>query len=339
MTLRTRVFSLIVTSATLAGFPPPALAQSSTVTVEPGPGAVMPVPIRPLEVLDTDYPLRSLLGNEQGKVTLQFTIDSSGRPTAIQLASSSGAARLDQQAGQIARTRWQFPPTANNSAIRLSVDWKLPLSVITDLQVHVDNPRLPEGATPAKATNTHAVRADDYPERSLGASEQGTVVLRYAVEENGTVGEVQIVASSGHPRLDDAASKMVNRWTFDAAQANGRPIRSWSSAAVGFNIGPAGVILTRNPPQRCLKQPIVGHDAEETLLITATVMGAAAIGAVERWVYVDPEGRVSDMLIRTNLALMRASKPVVAALAQGARYPRSRNREGCWYHEYYPLSR
>src|SRR5258705_5245584 len=66
------------------------------------------VPAKPIDILDSDYPLLSLLGNEQGRVELNLVIDNRGRVKSAQRLVSSEFARLDEQAIQIATTRWTF---------------------------------------------------------------------------------------------------------------------------------------------------------------------------------------------------------------------------------------
>ena len=45
-------------------------------------------------------------------------------------------------------------------------------------------------------------------------NEQGSVVLSIKVEANGTASDVDVVRSSGFPRLDDAAVKAALRWRY-----------------------------------------------------------------------------------------------------------------------------
>lgn len=57
-----------------------------------------------------------------------------------------------------------------------------------------------------------------YPPLSRRAGEQGRVVLRVRVSGEGHALEVQLHASSGHTRLDDAALDAVKRWRFVPAR-------------------------------------------------------------------------------------------------------------------------
>lgn len=51
----------------------------------------------------------------------------------------------------------------------------------------------------------------------------GTVVLRIEVTAGGTVEQVHVERSSGHPVLDEAATRAVREWRFTPAMLGGRP--------------------------------------------------------------------------------------------------------------------
>src|SRR5882672_9662067 len=91
----------------------PAAAQTSTAAIVPDAqteGATPPVPLKPLDIPDLDYPIEALLANQQGSVTMNILVDQEGKITFVQLLKLSGVAQLDQQARQIATTHWAFKP-------------------------------------------------------------------------------------------------------------------------------------------------------------------------------------------------------------------------------------
>lgn len=93
----------------------------------------------------------------------------------------------------------------------------------------------PQPPTPPVAITSHAVTAADYPSVSLKAGEQGATTVRYVVLEDGTVGDVQVLKSSGFSMLDQAAGAMVkSRWRFKPAMQNGRPIREALTAEIVY---------------------------------------------------------------------------------------------------------
>ena len=337
MILRASVSAVLALA--IAGSLCEADADTSSISLAaqaPSDGTTAAVPAKPIDILDSDYPLLSLLGNEQGHVELSLIIDDRGRVTSIQPLTSSGFARLDEQAIQIAKTRWSFHPAERNgrpveSSIKAEVIWKLPLEPIQKL--HVDIPAAPQGTVPAKAINSHQVVVGDYPVASLRFSEQGNVVLRYAIQPDGTVGEVQVVGTSTYDRLDQSAARIVQRWRFEPATVDGKTIAWWQSASVTY------VLIGRGAASHCYARP-PGDDAQESVLITASLIGGPLSGPIlDRWVFVSREGSVSDVLIGTQNGLSRVSKPLVSQMAQNVTYPRPDKTSGCWYHDQVPLRR
>jgi protein TonB len=84
------------------------------------------------------------------------------------------------------------------------------------------------------AITSHAVTAADYPRESVTLREQGTTQVQYLVRTDGTVDRIILARSSGSPRLDQAAQDIVNRWRFEPATTNGRPVPAWLNANVVF---------------------------------------------------------------------------------------------------------
>ncbi len=73
-----------------------------------------------------------------------------------------------------------------------------------------------------------------YPAASLGAKEEGSVVLRVLVTPQGRGHSAQIFKSSGHARLDEAAVQTVLRWRFIPAERGRRPVMSWTLVPIRF---------------------------------------------------------------------------------------------------------
>jgi TonB family protein len=58
---------------------------------------------------------------------------------------------------------------------------------------------------------SHDTRAADYPADSIRLHEQGATRLRYRIDTDGNVKEVEILDSSGYPRLDEASAEMIKK--------------------------------------------------------------------------------------------------------------------------------
>jgi protein TonB len=76
-----------------------------------------------------------------------------------------------------------------------------------------------------------------YPEAARRAGAQGTTLLRVRVRADGSVGEVLIQQSAGHPDLDAAAAGAVSRWRFEPAERGGVPVEVWILLPVRFRLG------------------------------------------------------------------------------------------------------
>ena len=63
-----------------------------------------------------------------------------------------------------------------------------------------------------------------YPRASQEDGDEGTVTLRFIVQADGSVSDIRIARSSGHPRLDAAAQRNLRQAKFQPATCHGKPI-------------------------------------------------------------------------------------------------------------------
>jgi TonB family protein len=81
------------------------------------------------------------------------------------------------------------------------------------------------------------VTKPEYPPASRRAGEEGTVTLRAFVDENGRCSQIEVVKSSGFPKLDEAAVNEVKRnWRFVPGKEDGKPVSMWHTFAVTFRL-------------------------------------------------------------------------------------------------------
>ena len=78
--------------------------------------------------------------------------------------------------------------------------------------------------------------APSYPPLSRRFGEQGEVMLRVLVSPAGEALQVELLASSGHRRLDEAARKMVAKWRFIPAQRGQEKVQAWVRVPVLFQL-------------------------------------------------------------------------------------------------------
>lgn len=65
-------------------------------------------------------------------------------------------------------------------------------------------------------------------------NEQGKVLVRVFVDENGEAKQVELKQSSGYDRLDNAALDAVRRWRFKPGTVNGEPKAMWNNVPINF---------------------------------------------------------------------------------------------------------
>lgn len=78
--------------------------------------------------------------------------------------------------------------------------------------------------------------APEYPQISRRMGEQGRVLLRVLVSSNGVADRVQIEASSGSTKLDEAALKAVEKWNFVPAKRSNQPVSAYVLVPVKFSL-------------------------------------------------------------------------------------------------------
>jgi TonB family protein len=114
--------------------------------------------------------------------------------------------------------------------------------------IEADLGNLPPGVQAPKPITSHAVFTADYPSEWVAAHEVGTTTIHYMILEDGSIGETQILVSSGSQRLDDASIAMIRgRWLFSPATRNGQPIRVWQRAKIVWQLAPDAVPTAKTP--------------------------------------------------------------------------------------------
>ncbi|WP_343897714.1 energy transducer TonB, partial [Craurococcus roseus] len=76
----------------------------------------------------------------------------------------------------------------------------------------------------------------EYPLLNRQRGDQGVVTVLLRISQTGQVTEVDVVATSGHPALDDSARRTVQRWRFRPATRDGVPIAGSIRTSVHFRL-------------------------------------------------------------------------------------------------------
>jgi len=78
--------------------------------------------------------------------------------------------------------------------------------------------------------------APSYPPLSRRLEEQGKVLLHVYVAMDGHAEKVELKASSGFSRLDNAATEAVRRWRFIPAKQGDQPVAGWVLVPIDFRL-------------------------------------------------------------------------------------------------------
>lgn len=115
---------------------------------------------------------------------------------------------------------------------RLEAD-RAPLAAVAAPSAHADAPSINPPRFDLAYLDNPAPR---YPAISRRGREEGRVMLRVRVSDAGTVEAIDVQASSGFARLDEAALAAVRRWRFVPARSGGQPVAGWAIVPIHFQL-------------------------------------------------------------------------------------------------------
>ncbi len=75
-----------------------------------------------------------------------------------------------------------------------------------------------------------------YPRMSQRENQQGTAIVKFVVTSTGDTENHEIISSSGHKRLDDAALDAIKLWKFVPAVAEGKKLNCWALQRFSFSL-------------------------------------------------------------------------------------------------------
>jgi TonB family protein len=299
-----------------------AFAQASSVALATPDGATALVPTRPLEVLDSDYPLESLIANEEGETVLNLILNETGGVRVAQILSSSGSSALDGVAANIARMRWAFA-AQGVSEVRVAITWKLPLNPRDEYAMDAPGPARTSIVVSPKLKS--GLSASNYPTISVRLREEGAVIVKIHINETGTVSDPQVVGSSGSRRLDEAAIRQAERLTYYPATVDGIRTAISYTTFIGFFLRES-----RQSPT-----PLFCHDQPVFSMYERNVPPARGRpeGFTE-WLLFGDDSQVSDVLLLTRNGWLHVAKTALSQMRLPSRYrlvrTRPSNQRPCW---------
>ena len=163
------------------------------------------------------YPDESRSAGESGTVELRLIVNEAGEIVESKVMRSSGHERLDSAA----RTSLQlckFEPATRNTAPRSA-------PVILE---YVWSLTGPSGVRVPPAILPQSCEKPEYPEDSRRLNQQGKVLLRFFIDESGTVAKREVARSSGYDRLDEAAASGLSLCKFTPATFEDMPTSGWA---------------------------------------------------------------------------------------------------------------
>jgi len=144
--------------------------------------------------------------------------------------------------------QWKFAPLTDN--YEDSVSYKLIIPVrfnseqiipeMSTTQIPLKNENVPNAQFIAFEEPPKLIKSVPpvYPEFARKHGVQGEVLLQVEILTDGSVGVIQIKKSllAGPGGLDEAAINAVKQWIFSPAKSDGKPINSWETFPIKFNL-------------------------------------------------------------------------------------------------------
>lgn len=216
-----------------------ALAQTTTVTQSPKPGAdgVYEVAASDLHKLEpspkVEFPRELAAYELVDKVVIELTVSPEGKVQKTKIVSGKFDA-LKNAANKTVK-QWSFQPyNVNGTPVPARTRY------IFNFENTLDHYREPDGSTPVQLdeddSHTAIVKSvpPHYPPDALIARIQGEVKLRVIVGEDGRVHALRIV--SGHPLFAPAAFNAVRQWEFKPYVQDGKVVPFDTIVTVHFTI-------------------------------------------------------------------------------------------------------
>jgi TonB family protein len=136
-----------------------------------------------------------------------------------------------------------------------------------------------------------------YPEAARKVNAQGTTLLSFKIEPDGSVKDIAVVSSSGNADLDWAATTCVNSWRYKPATRDGVPAEAAWQAKVNWIVPPPATQFHVNIP----RQTTVAEDIAS--LCAQKRPGAVALPAPDQpgitsvSYRVMPNGQITDVKV------------------------------------------
>jgi len=171
-----------------------------------------------LSAAKPEFPSDALKSGSEGSVRLRIVLAKGGSVTQATISKSSGNRTLDEAARK-AVLKWKMKPDALKatdltSGREIVMDFRQEAPIAAVHRDRVAAFTTKGGIISASSTSQMWISAPfpSYPLQARALGEQGTVGIRLTVGKNGNPEDIQIIQSSGHALLDQAAIQAVRLW-------------------------------------------------------------------------------------------------------------------------------
>lgn len=170
----------------------------------------------PAEAVEQEYEVEYELIEEE-PVLIETPIEVQPEPETFEPAPTPVDWMLPSDpTAQVTEASWKLYP----AALEVPAETEIVPPVLAE-PVPPPPPRIGDVAAPTPVENP----TPSYPRKALRLRWEGTVRLRIQVDASGVVRDVELVESSGHDVLDEAAIAGFHRWVFQARKAGEPELR------------------------------------------------------------------------------------------------------------------
>jgi TonB family protein len=207
------------------------------------------------------YPKEAEKRGEQGKTYVKFVVMSDGNVDYVQIAKSSGSKTLDDEAVRVVKSMPRWTPAKHNgenvnSMLTLPVAFKLgdvpTVSVsapegekevadvkitAVDEEIYQVVEQMPEFKGGMQALMKYLTSNINYPQEAKDKNIQGKSLIRFVVEKDGSITDVEVARSSGNDLLDQESVRVVKsmpKW--NPGKQKGKVVRTRFVLPVMFRL-------------------------------------------------------------------------------------------------------
>ena len=207
------------------------------------------------------YPKEAEKRGEQGKAYVQFVVKSDGNVDYVQIAKTSGSKVLDDEAVRVVKSMPRWTPAKQDgenvsSMLTLPVAFKLgdvPTVAVdapegknevvdvkitaVDEEIYQVVEQVPEFKGGMDALMKYLSSNINYPQEAKDKNIQGKALIRFVVEKDGSITDVEVARSSGNDLLDQESMRVVKsmpKW--NPGKQSGRAVRTRFVLPVMFRL-------------------------------------------------------------------------------------------------------